>query len=101
MVGDEPFVSIDWTSARSWRAVTEDAGDAVIVTILFTDIVDSTSTLHRMGDLAWREQLSVHRARMRDHMNEHRGREVKTTGDGLLAVFDRPIRAVRCGGCFG
>jgi class 3 adenylate cyclase len=97
VVGDEPFVSIDWTSARSWRPVTEDAGDAVIVTILFTDIVDSTSTLHRMGDLAWREQLSVHRARMRDHMNEHRGREVKTTGDGLLAVFDRPIRAVRCG----
>jgi class 3 adenylate cyclase len=97
VVGDEPFVSVDWASARWWRPVGEDVVDAVIVTILFIDVVDSTSTLHRIGDQAWREQLAIHHSRMRDQLNEHRGREVKTTGDGLLAVFDRPIQAVRCG----
>ena len=63
---------------------------------MFTDIVDSTATLHRLGDEAWRELLAAHNARMREQLNTFRGREVKTTGDGLLAVFDRPLRAVRC-----
>jgi class 3 adenylate cyclase len=71
-------------------------GDAEVVTILFTDIVESTATLVRLGDQAWRDRLARHHGRMRDHLNEFRGREIKSTGDGLLAVFDRPIRAVRC-----
>lgn len=96
VVGDEPFVTIDWTSARTWGLTPEGVGDGVIVTILFTDIVDSTATLHRIGDQAWREQLVTHNARLREHLNAHRGREIRTTGDGLLAVFDRPVRAVRC-----
>jgi class 3 adenylate cyclase len=96
VVGDEPFVAIDWTSARTWGLPPEDVADAVVVTILFTDIVDSTATALRMGDQAWRERLVVHNARLRDHLNSYRGREVKTTGDGLLAVFDRPVRAVQC-----
>ena len=54
VVGDEPFVTIDWTSARTWGLAPERAGDGVIVTILFTDIVDSTATLLRIGDDAWR-----------------------------------------------
>jgi class 3 adenylate cyclase len=74
----------------------ETLGDGVIVTVLFTDIVDSTATLHRVGDTAWRELLARHNVRLRDHLNAFRGREVKTTGDGLLAVFDNPARAVRC-----
>ena len=72
------------------------AGDGVIVTILFTDIVDSTATLLRIGDDAWRERLLIHNARLREHLNSFRGREIKTTGDGLLAVFDRPVRAAQC-----
>jgi class 3 adenylate cyclase len=96
VVGDEPFVSIDWASARAWRPIGEGDGDGVIVTILLTDIVDSTPTLHRVGDEAWRDRLARHHARMRDLLNEHQGREIKTTGDGLLAVFDRPVRAIRC-----
>lgn len=96
VVGDEPFVTIDWTSARTWALGPEGLGDGAVVTILFTDIVGSTATLHRIGDSAWREQLAVHHTRIREHLNANRGREIKTTGDGLLAVFDRPVRAVRC-----
>ncbi len=96
VVGDEPFVTIDWGSARTWATMLEGVGDGEVVTLLFTDIVDSTATLHRIGDEAWRERLRMHHVRMRDHLNAYRGRQVKTTGDGLLAVFDRPIRAVRC-----
>lgn len=96
VVGNEPFVTVDWTSARTFGLTPETLGDGVIVTVLFTDIVDSTATLHRVGDTAWRELLSRHNGRLRDQLNEFRGREVKTTGDGLLAVFDSPARAVRC-----
>ena len=90
VVGDEPFVTIDWGSARTWATMLEGVGDGEVVTLLFTDIVDSTATLHRIGDEAWRERLRMHHVRMRDHLNAYRGRQVKTTGDGLLAVFDRP-----------
>ena len=96
VVGDEPFVTIDWTSARTWAVANDAMGDAEVVTILFTDIVESTAALVTMGDQAWRDGLARHHARMRDHLNEFHGREVKSTGDGLLAVFDRPVRAVRC-----
>jgi class 3 adenylate cyclase len=64
--------------------------------VLFTDIVDSTSTLGRVGDRAWRELLHEHDMRLRADLNTFRGREVQTTGDGFLAVFDGPTRAVRC-----
>lgn len=72
------------------------SGGGVLVTVLFTDIVDSTATMERVGDEAWRDLLGIHNTRLRDQLNEFRGREVATTGDGLLAVFDSAIRAVRC-----
>ena len=50
-----------------------------------------------MGDAAWRDLLAIHNTRLRDQLNIFRGREVKTTGDGFLAIFDSPTRAVRCG----
>jgi class 3 adenylate cyclase len=96
VVGDEPFVSVDWASARAWRPIGEGDGDGVIVTILLTDIVESTPTLHRVGDQGWRLRLARHHGRMRELLNAYQGREIKTTGDGLLAVFDRPVRAARC-----
>lgn len=95
VLGDEPFVTLDWASARGW-AMTEALGDEVVVTVVITDIVGSTAILHRIGDQAWRERLAGHHARMREQLNVFRGREIKTTGDGMLAVFDRPLRAVRC-----
>lgn len=97
VVGDEPFVTIEWTSSRLVGVGPETGGERVLATILFTDIVDSTATLERLGDAAWRELLLSHNARMRSVLNEYRGREVATTGDGFLAVFDGATRAARCG----
>jgi len=70
--------------------------DRVLATILFTDIVDSTKQAAERGDRAWRELLGRHRELVRRQLERHRGREVATTGDGFLATFDGPARAVRC-----
>jgi class 3 adenylate cyclase len=70
--------------------------DRSLATILFTDIVGSTETAARLGDLRWRELLERHDAAVRRELAVHRGREVKTTGDGFLATFDGPARAIRC-----
>jgi class 3 adenylate cyclase len=97
VVGDAPWVTVEWTSARSFGVAPEGPGERVLATVLFTDIVDSTATLERLGDTAWRDLLTAHNRRVRDDLNLYRGREVGTTGDGFLAVFDGATRAVRCG----
>src|SRR6266705_4037612 len=96
VVGEEPWVTVEWTSARIVGIGPEGPGERVLATVLFTDIVDSTAMLQRMGDQAWQELLRLHNARLRDDLNTFRGREVKTTGDGFLAVFDGATRAMRC-----
>ena len=70
--------------------------DRVLATILFTDIVDSTAKAVASGDRNWRAILEAHHTAIRSQLQRHRGREVKTTGDGVLALFDGPARAVRC-----
>lgn len=70
--------------------------DRVLATVLFSDIVGSTERASDTGDRAWRETLDQHDAIVRDLLTRHRGREVKATGDGFLATFDGPTRAVRC-----
>jgi class 3 adenylate cyclase/pimeloyl-ACP methyl ester carboxylesterase len=70
--------------------------DRVLSTVLFTDIVDSTRLAAAVGDRQWRSTLEAHHAAVRAQLQRHRGREVKTTGDGFLALFDGPARAVRC-----
>jgi class 3 adenylate cyclase len=96
VVGNEPWVTVEWTSARIVGIGPEGPGERVLATVLFTDIVDSTAMLQRMGDQPWQELLRLHNARLRDDLNSFRGREVKTTGDGFLAVFDGATKAVRC-----
>jgi class 3 adenylate cyclase len=97
VLGDEPWETIEWGgSGRAVAAALQDTGARTFATVLFTDIVGSTSTAGRLGDQAWRQQLVDHNARLRMQLNVFRGREVKTTGDGILAVFDSPTRAVRC-----
>ena len=96
VVGDEPWVSLEWTSAHLVGVGPEHGGERVLATVLFTDIVDSTALLQRLGDVAWRNLLLEHNVRLRGDLNTYRGREVKTTGDGFLAVFDSATRAVRC-----
>jgi class 3 adenylate cyclase len=68
----------------------------VLATVLFTDIVDSTSLATEIGDSRWREVLEQHQALVRRELERFGGREIKTTGDGFLATFDGPTRAVEC-----
>jgi class 3 adenylate cyclase len=71
--------------------------DRVLATVMFTDIVGSTKRAAELGDARWRELLAAHHAAVRRELERFRGREVKTLGDGLLATFDGPARAIRCG----
>lgn len=70
--------------------------DRVLSTVLFTDIVDSTRQAEAAGDQKWRSILEAHHSVVRSQLQRYRGREVKTTGDGFLALFDGPARAVHC-----
>ena len=72
------------------------ADDRVLATLLFTDIVDSTRRAAEMGDRDWHALLDAHDAIVRAQLNRFRGREVNTSGDGFLAMFDGPQRAIRC-----
>jgi len=70
--------------------------DRVLATVLFTDIVDSTRRAVALGDRRWRSLLEQHDGIVRQELARYRGREIKTLGDGFLATFDGPARAVRC-----
>jgi class 3 adenylate cyclase len=70
--------------------------DRILTTLLFTDIVRSTERAASIGDQAWRSLLDAHDRTVRDHLRRFRGREINTTGDGFLASFDGPARAIRC-----
>ena len=72
------------------------ASDRVLATVMFTDIVGSTERASKEGDRRWRELLDEHERLTRSELERHQGHEVKTTGDGVLATFDGPARAIRC-----
>lgn len=95
MLGDiEEFVTGHRESASS-------DFERVLATVLFTDIVDSTRSAAAVGDQAWRRLLDSHDQLAIQTVEKHRGVLVKTTGDGILATFDGPGRAVRCALAFG
>ena len=71
-------------------------GDRVLATVLFTDIVGSTARAEQLGDQRWHSLLDAHHATVRRELARCRGKEVKSLGDGFLATFDGPARAVRC-----
>jgi class 3 adenylate cyclase len=68
----------------------------ILATVLFTDIVKSTERAHELGDQGWAELLARHHAAVRRELERFRGREIDTAGDGFLASFDGPARAIRC-----
>ena len=70
--------------------------DRILATVLFTDIVESTQRAAKLGDRGWRELLEQHHAIVRRELARFRGQEVDTAGDGFLATFDGPARAIRC-----
>jgi class 3 adenylate cyclase len=96
------FVEPDWRP--SFQAIAEfltgeqpDVVDnRVLATVLFTDIVDSTRRAAELGDRNWHALLDAHDAVVRSQLARYRGREVNTSGDGFLATFDGPQRAIRC-----
>ena len=85
-----------WTQEqlRSWQAAQN--ADRVLATVLFTDIVGSTQQAAALGDQRWRRLLDRHDRVARTEVERFRGRYVKSTGDGILATFDAPTRALRC-----
>lgn len=96
-LGDEPCRHLSWAGTRPFfSAFLMGARSRVLATLLFTDLVDSTSLATRLGDTRWREVLSGHFVAARAELERYGGREVKTTGDGMLATFDGPGQALRC-----
>jgi class 3 adenylate cyclase len=95
-VGDEPCVNIEWSGIRAWAGFPTGIHSRVLRTLLFTDLVDSTQLASRLGDARWRELLSRHFEHIRTDLQRFQGREVTTTGDGILATFDGPARALHC-----
>jgi class 3 adenylate cyclase len=91
--GDEPWTSVEFTSAHSFAVSPEALGERVLATLVFSDIVDSTKMLARLGDRKWADLLQEHNVRVRAAIDRYRGREMATTGDGFLALFDGAARA--------
>jgi class 3 adenylate cyclase len=96
--------SFIWDNSDAWLAsIREFIGvqkppaeiDRVLATVLFTDIVGSTEKVAQSGDSRWKKVLAAHDERARREIERHRGRYIESTGDGLLATFDGPARAVR------
>jgi class 3 adenylate cyclase len=87
---------IEWAGIRAFSGFRAGLSGRQLVTLLLTDVVDSTSKALELGDMAWRELLSLHYEMTRAQLEDHGGREVKTTGDGVLATFDGPAHALRC-----
>jgi class 3 adenylate cyclase len=95
VIGDEPWETYDVAGMRAFGREL-DADDRILATILFTDVVDSTAIAERMGDARWRPLISTLNERCQAEIDRRRGRLIKTTGDGVIALFDGSERAVRC-----
>ena len=95
-IGDEPVVQVEWTGVRAFAAYGSGLASRVLATLLFIDLVSSTELVTRLGDAAWRDLLSHYLEGVRDELDRFGGREVKTTGDGMLATFDGSARALHC-----
>jgi pimeloyl-ACP methyl ester carboxylesterase len=86
------FLTDVW-HAGGWQ---DSEPERTLATVLFTDIVDSTTKAIELGDRGWRDLLERHHAVVRKELLRFRGREIDTAGDGFLAAFDGPARAIRC-----
>jgi class 3 adenylate cyclase len=93
--GDEPWVTFNWQPSTAWVRSEGGGFDRVVGTLVVTDIVDSTARALELGDGAWRDVLARHDRLVRDQLDRFHGREVTTTGDGFVALFDGAERAIR------
>jgi class 3 adenylate cyclase len=92
----EPHISLEEIEEFVTGSRPQIDFDRMLATVLFTDIVRSTELLSEMGDRAWRQLLDRHHAAIRSALSRFGGREIDTAGDGFLATFDGPARAIRC-----
>jgi class 3 adenylate cyclase len=95
VVGDEPWVGVDFEAMRTFAKGRDAQDERILASIVFTDIVDSTRRASDLGATRWRALVGEHNRKASAAIDRHRGRLVKTTGDGVLARFDGPERAVR------
>lgn len=95
VVGDEPWVGVDFEAMRTYGKQREARDGRILASIVFTDIVDSTRRAAELGGERWRDLVGEHNRKASAAIDRHRGRLVKTTGDGVLAQFDGAERAVR------
>ena len=95
VIGDEPWVTVTWQPSTAYARSEGGAFDRVVATLLVTDIVDSTARALELGDAAWRDLQARHDQAVRSLLDRFRGREVTTTGDGFIAIFDGAERAIR------
>jgi class 3 adenylate cyclase len=95
VIGDEPWVSVDWAGRRLFARPPNEISDRIFTTLVFTDLSGSTEILNRLGDAKWRQLLAEHNEAVRAEIERFGGREAKTTGDGFFVLFDSPARAVR------
>ncbi len=95
VVGDEPWISVDFEAMRTYGKQRDAAEERVLASIVMTDIVDSTRRATELGAARWRELIAEHNRKATIAIDRQRGRLVKTTGDGVLAQFDSAERAVR------
>ena len=95
VVGDEPWISIDFAGRRLFAKSPAEASERKFATVVFTDLSRSTETLSRIGDTRWRTLLADHNQAARSQIERFSGREIQTTGDGFLVIFDNPGQAVR------
>jgi class 3 adenylate cyclase len=97
VVGDEPWISVDFEAMRGYARAEPASGRRTLSSILFTDIVDSTAQAVAHGPAAWRDIVRGHNELAEREIDRREGRLVKTTGDGVIALFDSAERAVRAG----
>lgn len=95
-VGDSPLRIIDEMEQFLTGAKSARQPDRVLATVLFTDIVDSTAVASALGDERWRNLMHAHEGLIRTELDRFHGELIKGTGDGYLATFDAPARAIRC-----
>ena len=93
--GDEPYINLEWQPSVAFGQAEGGDFDRIVATLLVTDIVDSTARALELGDGAWRDLLARHDRAVRTQLDRFRGREVSTTGDGFVALFDGAERAIR------
>ena len=97
VVGDEPWVSVDFEAIRAYGRAAPASGRRTLFSVLMTDIVDSTAQAVANGPARWRDIVSRHNELTERVIDRHEGHLVKTTGDGAIGVFDSAERAVRAG----